>query len=91
MAPAELEGKNMKISTFSRGCRSFPITSQQLHLSPTLDPALPASILTGLIQSGLSQHQQSAFFRDLGREKYEGKKKWQRKRLQMDARLGKEK
>lgn len=47
-----------------------------------LDPALPASVLTGLIQSGLSQHQPSASFQDLGRERYERKKKWQRNRLQ---------
>lgn len=66
---------------FSGGCRSFP-TSQQQTLSPTADPALPASVPTGLIRSGLCQDRQSASFRDLGRERYEGKKKQQRNRLQ---------
>lgn len=66
--PAEPEGKDMEISIFSWGCRFLPI-SQQLALSPVPDAAVPASVLTGLSQSGLSQHQQSASFRDLGRER----------------------
>lgn len=52
------------------------------------DPALPASVLTGLTQTGLSQRQQSASFGDLGRERYEGKKKWQRNRLQKGDLIG---
>lgn len=47
---------------------------QLLH-SSTPDPALPASILPGLIQSGLSQVKKSASFQYLGRENLKGKKK----------------
>lgn len=49
--------------------------------APVPNPALPASVLQGLIEFGSSQHQQSASFQDLGRGRYEGKKKWQRNRL----------
>ena len=80
----------MKISVFSEGCRPLPI-SQQLSLSPMPDPALSASVLTGLIQSGSSQHQQSAFFGI-----WEGKGMMDRRNgreldYQKDTRLDKEK